>query len=867
MVFQATMKQVFIFNETLKPKQIKYLHDKGSTHCIRLNATTIHDLSRDLFAGGVDTLYTPMAQRTSEDSFTAFNPVENSVARPYPSETLDFQGANGLYYWELFFHTPFLVAKSLNTAQQFEMAQQWYQYIFNPTVTEQNEDVLPKDLSLNDRYWRFIGLRSNQNPTLKIELARNSAQELTIDLTNKKQIDEYYLDPFDPHAIARLRPVAYQKTMVMHYIDNLLDWGDQLFRQDTRETLVEATLLYVMAYDLLGKKPADLVKPLPGAERLGHIKSDYPGGNIPEFLIELEQSVRVDPRYHDAVVNPNNSIPSLYFGIPENAQFIQYWVRVQQRLHNIRYNLTIDGKPNHLPLFQPPISPMQLVQAVASGAGVGKALADITAQPPHYRFAVMLEKAKSATNTVTQFGNALLSVLEKQDAEQLARLRATHEQVLLTMNRLAKQDQIQSANANLEALHKGLKAANTRQTHYAQLIQKGFSELEKRQFTIENEAIDIQKKIRGIKIGVTVAYLVPTVYGLADGDLSPGDAANQATQVIETEANLKNQQSGLTATRAQFERRAADWKLQQSLAEEESEQISQQIEAAKQQVKMAKQDLIVLEKTISQSKEVETFLTSKFTDQELYQWMVGKLSALYFQTYQLAYNLAVSAQRAWQFERAHEQALIQPGYWNDLHKGLLAGESLMLGLLQMEKAYLDQGERRLEIVKTISLGSLSNEKSEENPLNDLKTNGKCMFDLSDKLFRQDYPKHYCRQIKSVTLSIPAVLGPYQNIHATLTQDSNTTYYLRPNGNGEPNETGKRKDLRAHQQIALSQGLNDSGLFELNFQDERYLPFEGTGAISNWTLEILKDNNPGLVVNKQLNLTDVILEIRYTAKTT
>jgi hypothetical protein len=40
-----------------------------------------------------------------------------------------------------------------------------------------------------------------------------------------------------------------------------------------------------------------------------------------------------------------------------------------------------------------------------------------------------------------------------------------------------------------------------------------------------------------------------------------------------------------------------------------------------------------------------------------------------------------------------------------------------------------------------------------------------------------------------------------------------------------------------QSVATSNAQNDSGLFELNFRDERYLPFEGTGAISSWRLEL------------------------------
>ncbi|MEL7063782.1 MAG: hypothetical protein AAFP00_08585, partial [Bacteroidota bacterium] len=67
-------------------------------------------------------------------------------------------------------------------------------------------------------------------------------------------------------------------------------------------------------------------------------------------------------------------------------------------------------------------------------------------------------------------------------------------------------------------------------------------------------------------------------------------------------------------------------------------------------------------------------------------------------------------------------------------------------------------------------------------------------------------------------------------------------------------------VRANQQVALSQGLNDSGLFQLNFNDPRYLPFEGTGAISSWVLEMNGNNNPDLE-----NLTDVIIRLQYTSK--
>ena len=61
--------------------------------------------------------------------------------------------------------------------------------------------------------------------------------------------------PFQPHAVARTRHLAYQYCVVMKYLDNLIAWGDHLFQQDTVESINEATQLYVLAANILGERP------------------------------------------------------------------------------------------------------------------------------------------------------------------------------------------------------------------------------------------------------------------------------------------------------------------------------------------------------------------------------------------------------------------------------------------------------------------------------------------------------------------------------------------------------------------------------------------------------------------------------------
>ena len=122
-----------------------------------------------------------------------------------------------------------------------------------------------------------------------------------------------------------------------------------------------------------------------------------------------------------------------------------------------------------------------------------------------------------------------------------------------------------------------------------------------------------------------------------------------------------------------------------------------------------------------------------------------------------------------------------------------------------------------------------------------------------------------RRIKSISLTIPCITGPYTSVSGTLTLLSNRIR-REPSVNGGYAYTGLgdtrfQHNIGAIQSIATSSGQNDSGLFELNFRDERYLPFEGAGVISEWKLELPKtfrqfDYN---------TISDVILHVRYTAR--
>lgn len=210
-------------------------------------------------------------------------------------------------------------------------------------------------------------------------------------------------------------------------------------------------------------------------------------------------------------------------------------------------------------------------------------------------------------------------------------------------------------------------------------------------------------------------------------------------------------------------RRWDEWQLQLQTLSKELEQIQKQIDAANIRATIAQTELDNQDKQIANASAIEVFLHSKYTNQELYDWMISQISGVFFQSYQMAYDLAERAERAYQFERGLTTSnYIKFGYWDSLRSGLLSGEQLYLDLKRLELAYLDQNAREYEISRQISLALL-------NPLAliSLKETGTCTLTLPEMFFDMDYPGHYMRRIKSVALTIPCVAGPYTSINCTL----------------------------------------------------------------------------------------------------
>ncbi|OOG77102.1 neuraminidase-like domain-containing protein [Algoriphagus sp. A40] len=800
----------------------------------------VKNFIRTLNKSGVPAVLRRSVQEGSDlVDFQEYEPT--AAVRDHPKGIVDFTYGSpySQYNWEVFFHLPIHIACRLSTDQRFEEARKWFHYIFDPTTGDTGD---------KERFWQFNPFfeEAKKGFTTEEDFLRNEA-----DLA--AQIEKWAANPFQPHIVARMRVTAYMKFTVMKYIDNLIAWGDQLFRRDTIESINEATNLYILASNILGNPPQKVPSLVKRQDETFDGLKDNPGISFYP-LADLETYISDMPEGTNAVGTTSALGAMFYFGVPRNEYLLKYWETVADRLFKIRHSLNIEGIARSLPLFEPPIDPALLVRAAAAGLDLNSLLNDVNGRLPHYRFAFTLQKAYELVNEVKGLGASLLSALEKRDAEALSLLRSGHEQHLLSALLQIREKQVEEAKEQVRGLEKSKKIIEVRVDYYQNL--KDYNVWEKLSIASSTTASGLWPMVAGIE---GIAALLnsyeaklgsPTTVGVTTkaGEISKGVA-----RVIETTINLANTASGLTAFMGQRERKKEERLYQKDLATKELEQINHQILAAEIRLAIAERERSNHKLQMEQSAETDEFMRSKFTNRQLYDWMAGQVSTLYFQTYQMAYDLAKQAERCFNLELpndALEAGYVKFGYWDNLKKGLLSGEKLQFDLRRLENAYLEENKREYEIVKHVSLFLL-------DPLAiiQLRSTGACAFEIPEALYDMDFAGQYFRRLKSVSISLPCIAGPYTSVSANLRLTKSQCRTKNDLAEGSLKEFGNG------QSIATSNAQNDSGIFELNFRDERYLPFEGAGAISTWELELPREI-------RQFDydtISDVIIHVKYTSR--
>ncbi len=927
----------------------------GKYELRRLNTSLSEDIASILFNRGLEELLATRTQLALKEHPTGLNLQSAEVSDSTGTGDVDFSGSMGAYLREIFFHIPFLIADHLNSQGRFEDAQRWYHYVFDPTASEtiqglpgglSDEERRRRELDRNWRYREFRGL---------------TLESLRAQLTNERAIDEYRREPFNPHAVARLRLTAYQKAIVMKYVDNLLDWGDDLFvrafAQLNPEYLRQATLKYVTAREILGERPAELGDCGEGKlspKVFPKIKDALLDGS--EFLMEMESVIAIRYRLSStsklkkklvaieadrgarelavgyegaavaiaapaAVADVSRATPaaisklvagapaatkeaatrvtkadvialkqkdkkhgvtlrkayaeflnpkvkwvpdwgisfvreiSPIFCVPGNRRMLAHWDRVEDRLYKLRHCMDIEGVPRQLPLFAPPIDPGLLVGGRAAGLSLDDILAATAGTLPPYRFRYLVDKARSYAATVQAFGAALLGALEKRDAEELARLRDSHQRNILALSTEVKRNELKIAEEGATIARRRQEAAQYRHDYYDGLIAAGLNAGEITQTAARVTSSVLRTGAAVFDILASIAHLVPQVgspFAMKYGGLELGSSASSWSEVANKGASISDAVATIAGIVAGFERREQGWEHQRKLAENDLKTIEKELVIAELRKAMASRGLELHEKAKEQHDEVIDYFEEKFSNLGLYTHLSRTLQQLHRDAYNNALAIARLAEQAYRFERPGDNAIFVGGEWDASRSGLLAGERLNLALQNMEKRFIETNSRSAEINQSFSLAQIN-----PQALIDLKEIGACEFELPEFFFDMFYPGQYRRRIRAVRLTIPCITGPYTNVSAKLTLVR--SHIRRDAVLGAPSLL--EVPPSGTTTVATSTAQGDAGVFELSFRDERYMPFEGAGAVSSWRLELPSQFRPF----DYQSINDVILNVSYTAE--
>lgn len=780
---------------------------------------------------GIDYILTIDNQNLVEPDITSINSTD--------LVPMDFNGANGIYFWELFYYAPMMIADILLQHQSYNETERWLRYIFNPAGYIKNSRY-------TGRYWNVRPLKEDI------------------------QWDETLPDETDPDAIALADPMHYKMAVFMKTLDLIIARGDAAYRELERDTLNEAKSWYMQALSLLGKEPVVLLNKDWSSPRLADTADKTAQTAMQRLLMQMNNPEDLP----DISVKSANTLTAI-FKPQINDKLMSYREVINQRLFNLRNGLSISGQRLYLPIFSLAADPANMLELRVNNINSERNYD--RKSKLMYRFPVVIENAKSIVSQLIEFGSQLLGYNERCDDERLAELLIYQGDDLIYQSILIQDEEIKYLLAERKSLLAQQREIANRTEHYKNLYDEFMTVGEKVALALSSGAVLLSASSRTIKGSGMLADLAPNTFGMSFGGSKWSAATESISEIMGGTADGMSSLAEIIEKSEEYRRRRDEWQLELESGKEELQQIAADLESMDIQItaaNMQRQYIITEQK---QNQQQLQFLQRKFTRAELYGWLRGRLMAVYSPLYDLAISRCLMAETAYRYEmnvKAEDRAFIKFSGWKSAYSGLMAGESLMLNLTQLEDAYLKKDKRVLEVTRTVSLAKEYSQLT-KNPFSfsdvtNLVRAGKtgklgqgdnyvaftdkkeleAVIGLKELEIYNDYPADLgdYRLILQISVTLPALIEPYQNVRALLEYE----------GEGD-------SDLpEGCKSIAISHGMNDSGLFHLQFGDSKYLPFEGLSVNSNGKFK-LRFFGADSGDQKRLleTLTDIVLHIRYT----
>jgi hypothetical protein len=643
-------------------------------------------------------------------------------------------------------------------------------------------------------------------------------KEETLPTQYQRNPDTWLRVGLNPHELAMTRANSYTRFTLMTLARCYLDFADAEFTRDDSESIARARALYGTALELLA---------LPEMQPpTGPAASPFPPNPVPQALK----------------------------------------MRAELNLFKLRSGRNIAGIERQLtPLTQPALT----LDRLPATSDAGRFF-----KPTPYRYAALIERAKTLVSIAQQVEQAFLAALERRDAEVYNLLKAGHDLQLTAATVNLQTLRVKEAEQGVGLAERQLNRAAIQRDTYQEWIDAGLNQWERDMLASYESAKGIRQTLAVVDAGLTVAQAA--VSASSGGILGSGVGAAQAgVLLIGGLAALKagatialgnaETDTQVNAAQASFERRKQEWELQRQLAEGDMAIGAQQVALAQTHTEVARQEEFISRTQHEQAQATVDFLAHKFTSAELYAWMSGVLGGAYNYFLQQATAVAQLAQHQLGFERQETPpAFIKADYWNTTdeaaspagnesaqpdRQGLTGSVRLLQDITRLDQFAFDTNQRKLQLAETFSLARLFPLEFQQ-----FRESGRLPFATPMSLFDRGFPGHYLRLIKRVRMSIIALIPPVQGVRATLI----TSGISRVVTGGDVFQSIVVR--REPELIAFTAPSNATGLLELEPESGMLLPFESMGVDTNWELQLPKAANPF----DYRSIADVLFTVEYTA---
>jgi hypothetical protein len=374
-------------------------------------------------------------------------------------------------------------------------------------------------------------------------------------------------------------------------------------------------------------------------------------------------------------------------------------------------------------------------------------------------------------------------------------------------------------------------------------------------------AADKAAEASNIEILGSVLQILPTIEG-AVKPLGGGVAVHfGGQQLAGLQAALSREKhakgavhsffAGLLGKQASYVLREREWAAQLHQAAADIKRAEQVAAVATLRKGVAEKDLETQKAAVRHAEQVKTYLEHKYSRVELYDYRIERQMELFRRCFDLALERALMAQASFGYER-DPRTFVRVAKPADARGELTAGHELLACLADMERAFVEPPQLA-EITRQVSLRQIA-----PLALWKLRETGEAHFDIPEELFDIDHPGHYDRRLRSVQVTIPHLQTPGAPLTGELVLEA---AYRRRTAPTQGMAAIEPDGITQAASIVLSTVREDGGRFDLTGQGDDYLPFEGRGAVSTWTLRLPQ----ALRRVNYRSIGDVILTLRYVAK--